>query len=144
MVDCKWERKGLGVRDWGLEERPGNHVALGDKLALASGLMEITYDTGAKVILQGPVTYEVESNGGYLAVGKLTGKFEKKAEGGRRKAEGAGNQKCPLPPPPFPLRCADSHRHGSRSWHRVFGGSETGSGDRGIRCPWYGRGRARR
>ena len=23
--------------------------------------MEITYDTGAKVILQGPVTYEVES-----------------------------------------------------------------------------------
>ena len=24
---------------------------------LASGLMEITYDTGAKVILQGPVTY---------------------------------------------------------------------------------------
>ena len=32
-----------------------------DKYALASGLMEITYDTGAKVILQGPVTYEVES-----------------------------------------------------------------------------------
>ena len=39
--------------------------------------MEITYDTGAKVILQGPVTYEVEANGGYLAVGKLTGKLEK-------------------------------------------------------------------
>ena len=30
-------------------------------IELASGLMEITYDTGAKVILQGPVTYEVES-----------------------------------------------------------------------------------
>ena len=29
--------------------------------------MEITYDTGAKVILQGPVTYEVESHdGGFL------------------------------------------------------------------------------
>ena len=40
--------------------------------------MEITYDTGAKVILQGPVTYSVEANGGYLAVGKLTGKLEKK------------------------------------------------------------------
>jgi hypothetical protein len=39
--------------------------------------MEITYDTGAKVILQGPVTYEVESkNGGFMAVGKLTGKVE--------------------------------------------------------------------
>ena len=44
--------------------------------------MEITYDTGAKVILQGPVTYEVESNGGYLAVGKLTGKLEKKVTSG--------------------------------------------------------------
>ena len=41
--------------------------------------MEITYDTGAKVILQGPVTYEVEStNGGYLSIGKLTGKLERK------------------------------------------------------------------
>ena len=29
----------------------------GRSLSLASGLMEITYDTGAKVILQGPVTY---------------------------------------------------------------------------------------
>ena len=26
--------------------------------------MEITYDTGAKVILQGPVRYEVESTAG--------------------------------------------------------------------------------
>jgi hypothetical protein len=45
--------------------------------------MEITYDTGAKVILQGPVTYEVESeNGGFMSVGKLTGKVEvKKAKG---------------------------------------------------------------
>ena len=48
-------------------------------IALASGLMEITYDTGAKVILQGPVTYEVESaNGGFLSVGKLTARLEKK------------------------------------------------------------------
>ena len=36
---------------------PQSLVSLGDKFALASGLMEITYDTGAKVILQGPVTY---------------------------------------------------------------------------------------
>ena len=48
--------------------RPQSLVSLGDKFALASGLMEITYDTGAKVILQGPVTYEVESAaGGYLS-----------------------------------------------------------------------------
>ena len=43
--------------------------------------MEITYNTGAKVILQGPVTYEVESNGGYLSLGKLTGKLEKRVSG---------------------------------------------------------------
>ena len=45
--------------------------------------MEITYDTGARVILQGPVTYEVESlAGGYLSVGKLTGKVENDAAKG--------------------------------------------------------------
>ena len=43
--------------------------------------MEITYDTGAKVILQGPVTYRVESkDGGYLSLGKLTARLEKKGE----------------------------------------------------------------
>ena len=63
-------------------------VQLNDRFALRSGLLEITYDTGAKVILQGPVTYKVDSAaGGYLAVGKLTARLEKKAEGGRRKAE---------------------------------------------------------
>ena len=35
----------------------GSRVSLGQKFDLASGLMEITYDTGAKVILQGPVKY---------------------------------------------------------------------------------------
>ena len=57
MVDCKWAGAASDSPD----------VPLGRKYELASGLMEITYDTGAKVILQGPVTYEVESaNGGYL------------------------------------------------------------------------------
>ena len=50
---------------------------LGRKYALASGFMEITYDTGAKVILQGPCTYEVESTtGGYLSLGKLTARVD--------------------------------------------------------------------
>jgi len=55
------------------------NVPLGRKYALASGLMEITYDTGATVILQGPCTYQVDSrDGGYLAAGKLTARLEKK------------------------------------------------------------------
>ena len=58
---------------------PLSPVSLGDTFALASGLMEITYDTGAKVIVQGPATYEVESaTGGYLSLGKLTARVEKK------------------------------------------------------------------
>ena len=61
-------------------------VSLGDTFVLASGLMEITYDTGAKVILQGPVTYEVESvAGGYLSVGKLTARMEKKINAERKR-----------------------------------------------------------
>ncbi len=102
MVDCKWE-EGAGFRVQGSEpvvsgqrsvasgqkqsdSRSSSHqppatshlVSLGDNFALASGLMEITYDTGAKVILQGPVTYEVESkDGGFLSVGKLTARLEK-------------------------------------------------------------------
>jgi hypothetical protein len=52
-------------------------VSLGDKIALISGLLEITYDTGARVILQGPVEYEVESAaGGFLSLGKLTARVE--------------------------------------------------------------------
>jgi len=72
MADVQWA-------DINTSTECGNGVPLGRKYALASGLMEITYDTGAKVILQGPVTYEVDSrDGGFLSVGKLTAKLEKK------------------------------------------------------------------
>jgi len=65
MVGCRWADPAL---------KPiAPRIRQGTKFALASGLMEITYTTGAKVILQGPCTYEVESpSGGYLALGKLT------------------------------------------------------------------------
>ena len=56
--------------DGGFQRR---QVPLGRKYALASGLMEITYDTGAKVILQGPATYEMEANGGYIVGWKTDG-----------------------------------------------------------------------
>jgi len=65
MIGCRWADPSL---------KPiAPRVRQGTKFALKSGLMEITYTTGAKVILQGPCTYEVESpHGGYLALGKLT------------------------------------------------------------------------
>ena len=71
MLDCRCEEG----RDHGARFEVQGSVALGQQFTLRSGLMEITYDTGAKVILQGPVTYEVDSkNGGFLPIGKLTGK----------------------------------------------------------------------
>jgi hypothetical protein len=69
-----------------------NHVPvpLGRKYALVAGLIEIAYDSGARVILQGPCTYEVKSSvGGYLHVGRMTARVERKGEGegGRRNSE---------------------------------------------------------
>ena len=62
MVDCQWERSeiraqnlsaGRGIaRPQSRIPNPKSLVSLGDKFALSSGLMEITYDTGAKVILR--------------------------------------------------------------------------------------------
>jgi hypothetical protein len=81
------------------------YVPLGRRFALASGLMEISYDTGARVILQGPCVYQVESrNGGYLKVGKLTASVGKKADGGRRDAEQSTDRDVsPLAPRPSSL-----------------------------------------
>ena len=70
MVDCQWERGGQAPQIRIRNPKSQSLVALGDKYALASGLMEITYDTGAKVILQGPVTYEVESPQRRIPVGR--------------------------------------------------------------------------
>ena len=81
MVDIKWAEESTGALG-------GARVPLGRRYALASGRMEITYDTGAKVILQGPATYEVTSrDGGFLSVGKLTAKLEKRGEGREKSGE---------------------------------------------------------
>jgi hypothetical protein len=72
LFECRWADPKTAAFD-------GAGVPLGRKYVLASGLMEITYDTGAKVILKGPCTYQVEErSGGYLSLGKLTAKLERK------------------------------------------------------------------
>jgi hypothetical protein len=102
MVDCIWEGTEFRVQGSGAANQKSsiiNHQSLlhlGDRLALRSGLLELTYDTGARVILQGPVTYEVESpSGGYLFHGKLTAKLEKKSEVRGQRSESA-NQKSEI------------------------------------------------
>ena len=76
VANCKWSAGNSS-------ENLNSPVSLGDRFDIRSGLLEITYDTGAKVLLQGPVTYEVESqNGGFMAIGKLTGKVTTEAARG--------------------------------------------------------------
>lgn len=70
MVDCYWAE---GSQPLDVQE----YVGLGRQLDLEEGLLEITYRTGATVILQGPARYQVESyNGGFISMGKLTGKAQ--------------------------------------------------------------------
>jgi hypothetical protein len=99
MVDCVWEASGDGVHTTDAsnqEPEIGNRkstIHLGDRLAFKSGLLEITYDTGAKVILEGPAAYEVESSaGGYLSIGRLTARLEKRSELRDQRSELAGQK----------------------------------------------------
>ena len=64
--------------------------------------MEISYDSGAKVILQGPCTYEVDSAaGGFLSLGKLTARVERSEV---RRIRGQKSEiSTPLSPLPYPL-----------------------------------------
>jgi hypothetical protein len=75
VVDCRWADSSVSP--------VASRVTIGQKYSLASGLMEITYDTGAKVILQGPATYDIQSrNSGFLSTGQLFGKVEVEAAKG--------------------------------------------------------------
>jgi hypothetical protein len=89
-VDCRWSDSKTGTGDYA-------YVPLGRKYALASGLMEITYDTGATVILEGPCTYTVESKtGGYLSFGRLTARVEKRGEKKAEREKIAANQQSAI------------------------------------------------
>ena len=79
----------------------GNGVPLGRKYTLSSGLLEIAYNTGAKVILQGPCTYEVESrDGGFLSIGKLTARLDN----AKPQAADSKSSLSPLPSPLFTIK----------------------------------------
>ena len=113
MADCQWTNPNT---------RPyaSSYVPLGRKYELTSGLLEITYTSGARVILEGPCSYTVDSDaGGRLQLGKLVARVEKRGE--RREERGerhdglvasvtsanpqAANPESPVssPQPPAPL-----------------------------------------
>ena len=65
VVDCEWaEEKKISQ---------GNHLKEGQEVDLVSGLAEITFHSGAQVILEGPAKFKVVSRtSGDLTVGKMT------------------------------------------------------------------------
>ena len=110
LVACRWADPATKVVD-------GDCVALGRKLVLASGLVELSYDSGAKVILQGPVRYEVDSAcGGFLSLGKLTARVEGRAEDRGRRAE----SKIFSPPSALRLPPSDRESPGERTANLTF------------------------
>lgn len=90
IADCQWadpKTQALG----------GARVPLGRKYALAAGFMEITYDSGAKVILEGPCEYIAEAqSAGHLLLGKLTAKVEKSDDRGTPNPQAPGANHEPL------------------------------------------------
>lgn len=67
-VDCYWAE---GAQPVALHDP----IAPGRQIDLEEGMLKITYRSGGHVILQGPVSYRVESDkSGFLSMGKLTGK----------------------------------------------------------------------
>ncbi len=63
---CRWA-------DQGPAATLGSPVLLGRTFALASGALEITYNTGERITLRGPATFEARwFNGGFLSQGKLS------------------------------------------------------------------------
>lgn len=79
MMECKWADKTDTVLF--------AHVPLGRKYSLTSGLLEITYDSGARIILQGPCIYFVDKpQGGFLKLGRVTARVENKSPSRRNRA----------------------------------------------------------
>ena len=52
--DCQWASKALSVL-------PGGRLRKGQQLQLAAGFAEITFDSGAQVLLQGPASLDINS-----------------------------------------------------------------------------------
>ena len=73
--NCSWEGEG---REVGF----GSRLASGQRLKLATGLVEITFDDGAVVVLEGPATFDVQAPGrAQLHDGRLAAAVPERARG---------------------------------------------------------------
>ena len=87
LHECRWG-------DADTETFLGAPVRIDSKYSLDAGLLEITYSTGARVILEGRCDYVIDSRaGGYLGVGKLIARVEAgSGESGSRGVGESGNR----------------------------------------------------
>lgn len=74
-VDCQWQP---GVTQYGY----GEHLAAGTVLRLAEGLVQVTYESGAKVVIRGPSEFRIDGPAeGALPVGQITAVVPRRAVG---------------------------------------------------------------
>ena len=64
-IDCIWNNAKLNLKT-------GDGIAAGQSLQLASGVAEITFDVGVRVIVQSPAAFSIDSKSIRLDHGKLT------------------------------------------------------------------------
>jgi hypothetical protein len=61
---------------------PGDQLAVGDRVALDSGMAKVTFECGAEIVLEGPCSFEIQSQMlGYLHSGKITADIPRRAFG---------------------------------------------------------------
>ena len=73
--NCRWSEKIKPPTDFG-------RLVAGQQLAINVGLLEVTYGSGARVILEGPANYTVaKRNGGRLDLGRLVAQVPEVAQG---------------------------------------------------------------
>ena len=73
--ECRWAKD-----SW--RPQPSGHLRRDCDLHLTAGLVEITYDTGTRLILEGPAKYRVDDrNAGALGLGKLAARVPRRAVG---------------------------------------------------------------
>ena len=101
MSNCQWLDPQSAAHE-------GEPVARGRSYVLTSGLLQITYNTGARAILQGPAVYTVDApNGGSLSLGKLTVEAGKLERAAMTESEKARNR--PARPPRAAAFCVRTH-----------------------------------
>ena len=76
-VDCQWA-------NFSVSPKYGEPLEAGREITLLTGLAQLTFDDGAKVVLQGPATFKVEGTGSaLLSAGKLSALVPRQAVGFR-------------------------------------------------------------